>query len=244
MFRTLLNLFKSHHLKLISIESEAQNAYTFKFEKGNINYQAGQHFVFRLKHEDQDKRGNIRIFSASSAPSEDYLSITTRYFGEDSSSFKRSMMSLEHGQTISVRGPSPLADVYKVKDYSKPHVYIAGGIGITPFRSVLVESLHQQKDLQGKLFYANRDEDFIFGQEIEEGVARLPNFELEKVLSPNRISTEQLQETHQQFDGQAVFVISGKIAFVENYEKMLKEIGVSSSQIRAYKYRGLFGSYK
>ncbi len=241
---SFFKLLKSHHLPLVAKQPEAQNAYTFYFEKQGLTYQAGQHFVCHLTHENADQRGSVRIFSASSAPHEPYLAFTTRYFGEQSSSFKRALMSMKPGQTISVRGPSPLGDVYKIKDYSKPRVYLAGGVGITPFRSILLDTLHRQTDMRGALFYCNRDQDFIFGSDIEAGVAGLPNFEWRKVLSPERVSTEDLRQVYQRLGQETIFIISGTIKYVEYYENLLKnELQLSKNQIKAYKYRGLFGSY-
>jgi ferredoxin-NADP reductase len=242
--QTYLNLIKEHHLPLVSVKEEAQNAYTFVFENQGVKYQAGQHFIFKLKHENVDNRKDFRVFSASSAPFEGYLSFTTRYFGEKSSSYKKALMTMQPGDKISVRGPSPLSDIYRIKDYTKPHIYIAGGVGVTPFRSILLDTLHEKKDLKGTLFFANRDQDFIFGDVIEDGISKLENFELHKIISPDKISKEFLNQELEKYGQDTIFTISGTEGFVRHYKDILSEdLGLSKKQVRAYEYKSFFGSY-
>lgn len=240
-----LNLFKPQKLKFAEKKKEAQNAHTFYFEKGNLKYQAGQHFIVYLKHKKMDKRGPFRIFSMSAAPSEKFVSFTTRYFGDESSSFKRALMKLKKGDTLTFRGPSPIFDVYKIDDYSKPHIFIAGGIGITPFRSLIVDSVNTNKKLKGKLYYANRDSDVIFGDEIKKYVDKMDGFKMMNVTSPKRIEIDDLKKDLEKYGDETIFTISGTIHFVSNYANLLSdELEVNGSNIKAYKYRGFVGSYK
>lgn len=130
--KKILQGLQSDTIKLIDRKQEAQNVYTFQFTKPKQDYQAGQHFIFRLKHESKDKRGSIRVFSVTSAPFEENLAFSTRYFGEKSSSFKKALFKLNSGDKIKIIGPSFIMDSFKIQDYDKHQVFIVGGIGVAP----------------------------------------------------------------------------------------------------------------
>jgi ferredoxin-NADP reductase len=240
----MLNLLRSKKLKFIEKRQEAQNAYTFIFSREGIEFEAGQHFVFILPHDKADSRSVFRIFSISSAPAEEYIAITTRFFGEKSSSFKRAMMEMKAGDIITVRGPSPLSDVFKIKDQAANFIFIAGGIGITPFHSVLTQASLTGKQLNGELFYANSDADFIFSEELDSAVAGQDNFKINKIISPDRITTEHLKAAMSRQGENVIFKISGTKEFVKNYRELLRrELKIPRRQIKAYAYIGVFGSY-
>lgn len=239
MLNKLTKAFQSDTIKFIGKNKEAQNAYTFTFTKPKMTYSAGQHFIFQLKHTQQDKRGSIRVFSVTSAPHEDVLAVTTRFFGNDSSSFKKSLMELKKGDTVKIIGPSFLSDTFKIKDYSRPQVFIVGGVGATPLLSVLRDELHNQRGTKIDVFYANKDEDFIFGKEINSIAKKLKHVSLTKVVSPKRFSASQLKKA---VTPQSEIAISGTPGFVKYYKDLLVgEIGVSKKSIRNYKQKPTIG---
>jgi len=243
----MLNLIIPKKLRFIEKTQESDDVFTLKFEKNNLYYRAGQHFLISLKHENPDDRGSMRVMSASSAPNEDFISFTTRYFGEDSSSFKKAFMKMQPGDKLTLRGPSPLFDVFKMddKDYANPHVFIAGGIGITPFRSVLVDVDYKDYSLYGKLFYINRNDNFVFGEELQDMVEPMSEFFIKKIKDPEVLTKEMVQKVIDDFEDPITFKISGPMGFVDNYAEMLREMGIKRKYIKAYKYRGLgFDSYK
>lgn len=244
MIKQILNLLRAKKLKFIEKRKEAQNAYTFVFSREGVEFEAGQHFVFILPHAKSDNRSVFRIFSISSAPAEDHIAITTRFFGEKSSSFKRALMDMKPGDLITVRGPSPISDVFKVKDQADKFIFIAGGIGITPFHSVLTQASLTGRQLKGELFYANSDKDFIFSEELDSATAVQQNFKINKIISPDRITTEQLKAAITRQGEEAIFKISGTREFVKNYRNLLlQELKIPRRQIKAYAYTGVFGSY-
>src|SRR5947209_11551649 len=86
-----------------------------------------------LAHEPADNRGAERAFTIASSPSEPLVRITTRVSSQ-SSSFKSALMGLAPGALIEAHGPY---GTFLLHDDPRPAVFIAGGIGITPFRSIL-----------------------------------------------------------------------------------------------------------
>lgn len=135
---------------LIHQKEIAQNTVEFVFRRPEgFEFQAGQHVNLKLeKLLFEDKKGPRRTFTIASAPFEDNLQIVTRMTG---SGFKRTLM--EGGsQTIEMLGP--LGKM--THESALPAVFIAGGIGVTPFRSMVLESLHQNAAAM-TLLYSNRD---------------------------------------------------------------------------------------
>ena len=121
--------------RLVSTTIEAQDTMTFKwYTDKKVTYFPGQFMYFTIPTLIYpDKRGNTRHFTLSSSPTEKYISNTTRIRKE--SGYKQTLAQLKKGDKIEVEGPS---GTFIVDEEEKgPHVFIAGGIGISPFRSML-----------------------------------------------------------------------------------------------------------
>ena len=119
-----------------------------------ISYEAGQYVEMTLPHKKDDLRGVRRSFSMTSAPGEKTLRLGVKFY-EPSSSFKKALKSLEAGSTVQLTGIN--GDFTLPKDSSTPLLFIAGGIGITPFMSHLqhLKRIHEQRDII--LLYAVSD---------------------------------------------------------------------------------------
>ncbi len=230
--KNIIQGLKSDTIEFIDKKQEAQNVYTFRFTKPRQEYQAGQHFIFSLKHKSKDKRGGIRVFSITSAPHEENLAFSTRYFGEHSSSFKKALFKLNAGDKIKAIGPSFMMDNFKIQDYDKHQVFIVGGIGVAPLYSILKDEYEDRRGTNISIFYANKDEDFIFGKEIEKMTKELENVSLEEVVSPNKIKSKQLENV---VSGDSEIAISGTPGFVKNYVEILtNDLLVDPSKVKSY----------
>jgi predicted ferric reductase len=97
-----------------------------------LDYTAGQYAFFDIGGVHNDPKGPIRHFTISSSPTEDFIMITTRI---RDSPYKKRLSSLEEGTIVKVRGPQGKFILHD--DYSKPAVFLSGGIGVTPFRSMI-----------------------------------------------------------------------------------------------------------
>lgn len=129
-------------LTFLKKKKESKDAYSFYFDRKNLDldFSPGQYLKLYLEVEKPDARGSSRYFTISSSPSEkDYLTITTRII---KSSFKKKLNSLMTGERVNAYGPIGYFD-FDPK-INKEVVFIAGGIGVTPYHSV-IESLISKK---------------------------------------------------------------------------------------------------
>lgn len=226
-------------LTLRGIRKEASNAHTFIFEKPHAAWLAGQHFMFLKPHFPFDLRGLTRVFTISSAPEEDTLSFTTRYFDDRSSSFKRSLFRMQPGERLWAYGPSPIFDYFRALDVNKEYVFLSGGIGITPVRASLKHHEALSSRLSATLIYANRDHDVIFKEELESLEAALSPFAVRYVTSPQHIDAALISSAAQKY-ASPVFIISGSRRFVDGMVTILRdELGVQKKDIVADKFRAI-----
>lgn len=143
---------------------EADNIRTFRFKPEHpIDHIAGQYTELFLPHERADDRGVKRWFTISSAPFDEYLTITTK-FSNPSSTFKENLHGLKPGTEVNLA--EPMGDFVLPKDNSIPLIFVAGGIGVTPFHSMLswlANGNDGHRDI--KLLYAVNNEDEIIFQD-------------------------------------------------------------------------------
>ncbi len=115
---------------------EAKNIRTFYFRPPKpVRYTAGQFIELTLPHDQPDERGIKHWFTLSSSPIEELLSITTKFDPVHSSTFKQTLFSLKPKQVVAMA--DPMGDFVLPKDKSRPLIFIAGGMGITPMRSMI-----------------------------------------------------------------------------------------------------------
>jgi ferredoxin-NADP reductase len=146
-------------LRLRDRRYEAENVTSFRFvPEVPVSYQAGQYLRYTLPHPEPDSRGVSRYFTMSSAPSEPFIMLTTR-LSSPGSTFKQALAALEPGAGVAATGP--LGRFVYTQD-ATPAVFIAGGIGVTPFRSMLIEWAAQQRSSEITLLYANRTPEIAF----------------------------------------------------------------------------------
>ena len=151
-------------LTLRTIKQEASDIFSYIFmPERSLRWQAGQYLHYILNHPKPDDRGVERYFSIASAPHEKQVMLTTR-FAPKGSSFKKALKTLKAGDEIEVheKGGDFVLDHRR-----KTFVFIAGGIGITPFRAILLDMERNRNPLNVQLLYANRDNDFPYRKELE-----------------------------------------------------------------------------
>lgn len=123
-------------IKLDHTEVVAKNIQTFWFEPEKpVGYVAGQFIEMYLPHDNADARGQKHWFTLSSSPTEKLISVTTKHATDRVSTFKQHLFGLEPGAIITVS--EPMGDFVLPKDTALPLVFVAGGIGITPMRSMV-----------------------------------------------------------------------------------------------------------
>ncbi|MCL4513301.1 MAG: FAD-dependent oxidoreductase [Candidatus Eremiobacteraeota bacterium] len=143
----------SYQIKLIDRKELASETFGCYFEKPEgFHFNPGQTLRLTLLNlPETDTEGNTRLFSIASAPIEKTLLIASR---TGKTAFKHHLSSLPIGSQVNIRGP--FGDFLLHKDTSRPAVFLAGGIGITPFRSILVQAKEEKLTHDFFLFYFNR----------------------------------------------------------------------------------------
>jgi ferredoxin-NADP reductase len=151
-------------LKLIEKEHLADNVWAFRFAPSEpLEWTAGQYVSVELPHENPDGEGGKRWFTISSAPYEEIVQITTRI---TESSFKRALSKLDVGDELQLLDKPHGKFVWQ--DFDRPLVFVAGGIGITPFRSILKQRVHDNLPLNVTVIYGSRTPDVPFKNELQE----------------------------------------------------------------------------
>ena len=201
---------------------------------------AGQFIEVNLQHGRPDQRGIRRWFTLSSAPEESLLSITTRYAGKNSSSFKRAFTRLTKDTVLSFSPPE--GDFTLPANHHTKLIFVAGGIGITPIHSMVKHLLLTDEQRDVRLIYGvNTLDDAIFMDVFDEYQA---DVEL-VVASPDKewqgatgfIAADTIVAATKSSDDYLIY-LSGPEPMIEKLYAELKAAGVSSKRIKTDYFPG------
>ncbi|MDB5183584.1 MAG: oxidoreductase FAD/NAD(P)-binding domain protein [Candidatus Saccharibacteria bacterium] len=216
MLKTFVGLFTIHKLHLVEKREEGEDITTFIFApRRKFNYQAGQYGVWFIPRFILGKPA--RLFTIAASPTEDTLQVSTRIRTTD---FKKKLNSLPIGTAIYMIGPLGVFTLDKKP--SKKVVLLAGGIGITPMRS-LARFVHDAKvDTTLTLIYSSSG--YYLYQD-----------ELKHLIQDSHFVTrdsfaETLEKVIKASDDDTVYYLSGPPAFVVSTEKILETHGVKHSK--------------
>lgn len=237
----------TYELKLKRRETVAEGTMAFHFEKPEgFQFKAGQAIDLSLiEPPETDAEGNTRAFSLISAPFETELAFATRM---RDTAFKRVLKTLPAESPVRVAGPFGRFTLHN--DASRPAVFLAGGIGITPFFSIVKQAFQERLPHRLFLFYSNkRPEEAAFLEELTKLEQMNPNFrfigtmtEMEKSKLPwagttTHIGAELLKQILGQLNG-PVYYSAGPPGMVAAMCMMLKEAGVDDDDIRTEEFSG------
>ena len=216
-------------LNLLHRKTEVPGVESFIFQPvESVTWKAGQFFHYVLHHEPTDDRGSDRWFTIAAAPSEKVVMITTRFTSEQGSSFKKALADFNIGDAIEV---SDLDGDFTIDDLAKEYVFIAGGIGITPFRAILKDLDQKGEQIAATLLYANRDQNIVYKDELEEFAKHNPKLKIHYVISPERIDVAKIKELIPDMQ-KPMFYISGPEPMVESLGSALKEAGIGADHLK------------
>jgi ferredoxin-NADP reductase len=242
-----------HTLALKGRSDVAERTMEFRFEKpSDLIFKAGQYIDLTLLFPPEtDEIGDTRSFSIASAPEDEDLAIVTRL---RDSAFKRSLQSIALGTGIQAEGP--YGDFTLHHNLDRPAVLLAGGIGVTPFHSMLRQNAHRAGTRQILLFYSNRrPEDAIFLNEFRELARDNPNFTFVPTMSRPEISrlpwdgevgrieydliTKHLREgAFEDAAAPPMFYIAGPPQMVADLRGVLSDAGIDDDDIRTEEFTG------
>lgn len=228
----------------------ADQTVAYSFEKpAEFSFKAGQYVAITLPTlEFEDARGKNRVMSIASAPSDDELVFAMRVTG---SAFKQTLAHMPEGGEIVIRDAVGHF-VLPEDDEVRPIVFLAGGIGITPVRSILREANRSGRKNPFWLFYSNRAaKDVAFLDELEEKVltnlseyhcintltneADVCPWQDEKGFICAPMIQKYISDPHAPF-----YYIVGTPGFAQAMTKMLtEELGVAKESIKQDPFTGM-----
>jgi ferredoxin-NADP reductase len=192
-----------------------------------------------------DAEGNTRAFSIASAPDDETLMITTRM---RDTAFKRVLRAMPLGTTVKIEGPT--GDLTMHNKAARTAVFLAGGIGITPFRSIVFWAAKEKLPQRIFLFYSNRrPEDAPFLEELQMLERENPNYtliptmtEMEKSHRPwhgeTGLITKDTLSKYIKSSAPPVYYIAGPPAMVKGLHGVLSKAGVNDADVRAEEFAG------
>ena len=226
-----------HEVTLAGQEEVADGTVAFRFEKpAGFAFKAGQAANFVLLEPPAEPNSARRTFSLASAPHESELMVATRM--REGSHYKRALKALPAGAKVRLVGP--LGNMTLHEDSARAAVFIAGGIGITPFRSMLRQADHDRLEHRLYLAYSNRRrEHAAFLDELQALERRNPRFRL---LAPMTDAEGFLDaDKLKRFAGEAaspVYYLAGPPAMVEAMKAILARNGVADDDVRSEEFFG------
>jgi ferredoxin-NADP reductase len=177
-----------------------------------------------------DGRGNRRYFTIASAPTEDTIQLGIKSY-EPSSSFKKQLLAMKPGDTI-IAGQ--LAGEFTLpKDPKQKLAFIAGGIGITPFRSMVKYLIDRDEKRDAVLFYSNRNNNEVAYREVFDEAGKKIGMRTIYTVTDggDRLTADIIKKEIPDY-GERMFYISGTHAMTNSFKKILHEMGVPRTNIK------------
>lgn len=235
-------------IPFIKKEQLAKDCYTFYFKRteGSRDFTAGQYFELKLDIKNPDERGDSRVFTISSSPMDrEFYTITTRII---QSSFKHRLAELKPGEMVQFDGPWD--DLNFDENDTSPHVFLAGGIGITPYHSIVKYAMEKNLSTQIILFvsWRNRNE-LVFDEFFRDANNHLENFSYvptltEESLSKSewdgelgRINADMIKKYVYEIE-KSKYYFSGPPAMVTTLKETVKGMGVPNEKIIFEEFEG------
>lgn len=213
--------------------------YEFIFSPNQkLNFIPGQYLEWTIPNKSMDLRGNRRYFTIASSPSENDIRLGIK-MAKEPSSFKKALSSMENGSLITASQLS--GDFILESDSNEKLVFIAGGIGVTPFRSIIKKLVDSGEKKSIVLFYTNViPEDFVYKdifKQAEMNGVKTVYILSDKTNVPNDwkgktgyITEEMIKDEVSDYKGRKYY-LSGPTAMVNSYKKLLASLGIPMNKI-------------
>lgn len=236
-----------YSIELVKRETVAEATMAFRFARpSGFQFTAGQCADLTLVHPaETDAEGDTRTFSIASPPFEDELLFATRM---RNTAFKRTLGTAAVGTRLRIG--EPMGSFVLHRNTAKPGVFLAGGIGITPFLSIIRQAVRDKSGHRLYLFHANRrPEDAAYLDILQAAAASDPNFRFIPTMTgmakshmawtgeTGRITREMLARYLPTLRG-PIYYVAGPPAMAAATRQMLAQAGVDEDDIRSEEFGG------
>lgn len=236
-----------YEARLARRETVAEGTMAFYFSKpSGFRHQAGQSLLMTLINPPEtDSEGDARSFTIASAPQEAELMIATRM---RDTAFKRVLKTAPVGTTVRIDGPN--GEMVLHDDPARPAVFLAGGIGITPFLAMARHAANERLPYHLFLFYSNRrPEDAAFLAELRKMERLNPNYHLIATMAEPEKSAHpwsgekgfirrEMLERHLPDLTSPVYYLAGPPAMTMAMQQMLQDVGIREQDMRSEEFYG------
>lgn len=218
-----------------------EDTYDFIFPLDKkLNFLPGQYMEWTYAHDNVDDRGNRRYFTLASSPTEDNVRVGIKFYNPPSS-YKKNLLSMDSNQAIVASQLS--GDFTLPKNPKEKLVFIAGGIGVTPFRSIIkyLVDVNEKRDIV--VFYSNKYESEIVYRDVFSEAENKLGIKTVYALTDQtkiaqdwagergRINADMVKKYVPDFS-ERIFYLSGPRSMVDAFENVLKNMGVKKEKIK------------
>lgn len=214
-------------------------SFSFRPER-QFSFTAGQYVNLTLTGHVEAGEPAERWFTLSSSPHEEIITITTRVGEAAHTAYKRALHSLQTGATVDIS--EPMGAFVLPKLLQTPLVFVAGGIGITPFHSIFswMDHCDEQRDI--RLLYSVRTEDDIIFQDTFNKVGQHVTLVVKEPSAAwggerGALTAEMIVGIEKPSSDTLIF-IAGPEPFVQGLQTDLEALGVSNQQIVVDEFQG------
>ncbi len=224
-------------LTLERIERAAADTYDFVFSTPHRPaFQAGQYLEWTLPLDHSDNRGNRRYFTVASAPTEGEVRLGVKFYRKPSA-FKRTLSDLAPGDTI--HAAQVAGNFTLPSDTNKKLAFLAGGIGITPFRSMLQYLIDEGEARPIVMLYGCENQDDIAYGDVLDAAERKLGIRTVYAIArgarrgqyPGYIDARLVKAAIPDYR-ERTFYISGPQGMVKAMRHTLTEMGVHRTRIK------------
>jgi ferredoxin-NADP reductase len=230
-------------IKLLNSREIASGTFAFEFEKPlGYSFKAGQATDWTLIDPiETDDEGNGRSFSIAAAPDENILRLATRM---RDTAFKRILGKMQPGGTISI--DDPWGDFTLDENESREAVFLCGGIGVTPFYSMMKDAVMRKTSRKLSLFFSNKTaKDAPFRDELLTLVQQNDALRMVETITDDPswqgergFIDRGMLERHIDDITKPVYYVAGPPAMVAAMKKMLTEAGLDEQQMKFDEFFG------
>jgi glycine betaine catabolism B len=233
-------------LKFYEKRQLAPTIFEFAFDSNvAFKFLPGQYLEWTLPHRHVDSRGNRRYFTIVSSPTENRLRLAAKII-DKSSSYKRALLNLKLGESLAA---GELAGEFTIpRSADQELVFIAGGIGITPFRSMIKYIIDKGEERDVTLFYScSNVSEFVYREIFEEAVKNglkvvyvltdVENVPPDWKGKVGFLSKEMIQSEVRDYENRTYY-LSGPQAMVTAYKRLLKSMGIGRRRVKTDYFPG------